>query len=108
VTTGVVDVIEDFMDVVGDEAIAAPLAEETGSDEDEETTAVAFGTDEFHPAVALELLFRSDSVSDLGQLKLDQFVVLVAVHVHAGKDLQSPLVAALQRGDSGTNQAKVS
>jgi hypothetical protein len=96
------------MDVVGDEAIAAPLAEETGSDEDEETTAVAFGTDEFHPAVALELLFRSDSVSDLGQLKLDQFVVLVAVHVHAGKDLQSPLVAALQRGDSGTNQAKVS
>ena len=82
------------MDVVGDEAIAAPLAEEPGSDEDEETAAVAFGADEFHLAVTLKLLFHSDSVLDLGQLMLDQFVVLAAVRVHVGKDLQSPLVAA--------------
>jgi hypothetical protein len=87
VTTGIADVIEDSLDVVGDEAVATPLAEEPGSDEDEETAAVAFGADEFHPAITLKFLFHSDSVSDLGQLTLDQFAVLAAVRVHVGKDL---------------------
>jgi hypothetical protein len=74
VTTGVVDVTEDFMDIVGDKAVAAPLAEEPGSDEDEETAAVAFGADEFHLAVTLKLLFHSDSASDLGQLTINPIV----------------------------------
>jgi hypothetical protein len=101
--------VEDFMDVVGDEAVATPLAEEPGSDEDEEAAVVAFGAGEFHLAIA-QLLFHSDSVSDLGSRSTQVGPIhrLACTSARTFRARSSRPFDKCQWGDSGTNQTKMS
>ena len=75
------------MQVVGGDAVAGPLREEAGSDQNNQTVAVALGPPKLRPAVALKLLLELDGVADLLQLELDDLVVHVAVGMVLSQDL---------------------
>ena len=91
----IAELIENLVDIVRDKTVAGPLGEEARGHHDDHTVTVALGADEFFPSIALEFLLESDCVADLGQLKLDQFIVRIAVGMCIGQDFQSLLIAAL-------------
>jgi len=84
---GVAYLVEDDVEVVGDEAVAGPLGEEARGDADDHAVAVALCADEFEPAVALVLLLELDGVDDFLHFEDDDFVVHVAVGVGVGDDV---------------------
>lgn len=85
---GVAYVVEDFGDIITDKSVTGPLAEKTGSQKDEETVAVAFGSDEFEPAGFVEFFLEAEGVADFDEFELDDFVLWVAVCVNIGEDFQ--------------------
>ena len=49
--------------------------------------AVALGSDEFQPASAFKFLLEADGVSNLLELQLNHFIVLVSIRVHVREDI---------------------
>lgn len=82
--------------IVGDDGVARPLREDTEREEDGEAVAVALGAEEVEiAAVLLVLVLERDRLLDLAELVLDGRVVLVAVGVVLGEDLERPVVLVL-------------
>jgi hypothetical protein len=53
---------------------------------------VALGADQLHPAVALEFLFKADSLLDLVHFQLNNLVLLISIRVTVGQHLQCLLI----------------
>lgn len=71
-------------------------------DKDEETVTVALGLDKAPDRNTLgSRLFRSDGLFDLGKLVFDQLVLLIAVGVVLGEDLQCLLFPTVSNEPSG-------
>ncbi len=73
------------------------MREEAGSDQNNETVAVALGSDEFLPAIALEFLLKADGVTDLREFELDQLVIQVAVGMDVCENFVRLLITALRQ-----------
>ena len=91
----IAELIENLVDIVRDKAVAGPLGEEARCDHDEHTVTIALGADKFLPSIALKFLLKSDCVANLGQLKLHQVIVHIAVGMCVGQNFQSLLITAL-------------
>ena len=85
---------EDDVDVVGHKTVSRPLREEPGSDQDDQPVAVTLGPPELGPRIAFELLLHLQGVADFLHLKLNNFIVNIAIGVAVGENLQSLLVSA--------------
>lgn len=92
---GISDAVEDGMDIVGDEAVAGPLGEQAGANEDDQTMPISFGLDQFEPTVAFKLLLELDRLLNLEHLELNHLVLLVPVCMAVGEDFQRLLVLPL-------------
>lgn len=87
--------------IVGDDGVSRPLGEETEGEEDGKTIAVATGLEEVEVAgVLVVLVLHADGLLDLAELELNERVVLVAVGVVLGEDVEGLLVLLL--GDEVT------
>lgn len=79
--------------VVGDDGVSGPLREETERDQDHETVAVARRAEKVHVAAVLVCgHLHLDGLADLAELKLDGWVLCVAVGVVLGQDFESLVV----------------
>jgi hypothetical protein len=86
---------------VGDNSVTRPLREETNGNQDDQTMAVTRGRPELSPVVALELLLQLNSLSDLIELDVDQFIVFVSLGMHVCQDLLRLLQSALRDEPTG-------
>lgn len=87
------DVIHDVFEVVGNQAIAAPLTEEANGGDNCDSLAVALGLEEVGPAGGILLLVEVDGCADFSVFELNEFVVLVSFAVPFGEDGESLFVA---------------
>lgn len=87
------DVVHDVLEVVGNQAVAAPLTEETNGGDDGDSLAVALGLEEVGPAGGVLLFVEVDGRADLGIFELDEFIVLVSFTVPFGEDSEGLFVA---------------
>ena len=87
VAVGYADVVEDEVEVVACETISRPLREESESQKNDQTAAVALGVEELQPAVAFKLFLESDGVLDLLELEEDDFVFAVTICVDFGENV---------------------
>ena len=95
VGVGNTDLVEDDVDVVGNETVTRPLGEETSGQENDQTVTVTLGADELLPAVTLELGLHLESVLDLLKLENNDLVVEVTVGVDVRENLVGTLLVTL-------------
>lgn len=88
--------------VVRGQAVSRPLREETECEQNQESAAVALALDEYQPAISFELLLKGDGLFDLLELKLDQFIIVVAVGVSLREDTVGLFGLALGDQESWT------
>jgi len=85
---GDADAVQDDTEVVADDAVASPLCEDTQTDTDEQTVAIARGSPQVVPSgVLLGFFFGFECLLDLRHLELDKWVAYVATNVDNGKVL---------------------
>lgn len=82
------DALEDVVEIVGSDAVAAALGKEAGENDEEKAFSVAGRLDEDAPPVLFVQLFKLDRVFDLGELGFDEVVLGVAVGVELCIDCQ--------------------
>lgn len=77
------DVVHHVLQVIRDKTIAAPLAEETNSSDDDNPLAVAFGLQEVRPVGSVLLFVDGNGSAHFGVFELNKLVVLVSFAVPA-------------------------
>jgi hypothetical protein len=92
--------LENIVHVVGDESVTGPLGEETEGYENDKTTTVTPGLEEFDPSIALVFLLELDGVADFTVFDLDELILSVSTSMCLGENVKSLLIFAL--GDQVT------
>jgi len=87
------DLVENEIDVVGNERVTGPLREKTSSQADEHPVSVSLGREENFDALVVEFAFEGNSLLDFDKLMADEVVIEVSVGVVLGKNGKSLLMA---------------
>jgi hypothetical protein len=98
------NVIHNVLQIVRDQSITAPLAEEPNSSDDPKPLPVTLRLEEVRPSGLSMLLVEFDSGMYLGVFELDEFIVFVAFTVPArehGKSFFVPVFVAEPAGRFG-------
>ena len=99
---GDADAVEDTVEVVRDDTVAGPLGEEREGNNDTHALEVATGLEEREPAdLGSDLTVELDGGLDFLVLVLDERVLVVAVRVVVGEQLEGVGVAALADEPTG-------
>jgi hypothetical protein len=80
------NVVHDVFQVIRDQAVAAPLAEETNGSDDGNSLTVTLGLEEVGPARAVLLFVEINGRTNLCVFELNKLVVLVSFTVPFGED----------------------